>query len=180
MSSTRLSAGHVVAALLAFALMFVMALDWYTTKQGEDFREVEENAGQFDRDEFQQAEEQARGRAEDEERNAWQEDGALDRILLVVLLATVAAAVGAAILRAAGRRFEPPLTPSLVAAVLALAGEALVAYRMFQEPGLDEATEVKAGVPLALACLALIGFASLRALRAEEQEPPADAEPEAA
>jgi hypothetical protein len=44
----------------------------------------------------------------------------------------------------------------------------LVAYRIVQEPGLDEATTVQAGAPLAVIVLGVLAFASGRGLRAEE------------
>jgi hypothetical protein len=175
----RLSAGHVVAALAALALMFVMALDWYTTAQGREFRDIERQAGEVEaeRDEIQQIEREAGAAAEAEERNAWQEEGLIDRVILVMLLATVAAAIGAAMLRAAGRSSGAELGVSAVVAGLALIGEALVAYRIVQEPGLDNSTEVTAGPPLALGCLAVISLAAFAAMRAEEREEPAAGEP---
>lgn len=176
MSFGRLSAGHVVAALAALALMFVMALDWYTTAQGEEFRDIEQQASEIEgeRDEIEELERDAGAAAEAEERNAWQEDGLLDRVLLVVLLATVAAALGAAILRAAGRSSGAAVGVSAIVAGLALVGEVLVAYRIVQEPGLDNATEVTLGPPLALLCLAVISLGAFRAMRVEG-EPDAEA-----
>jgi hypothetical protein len=175
----RLSAGHVVAALAALALMFVMALDWYTTVQGQEFRDIERQAGEVEaeREEIQEIERDAGAAAEGEERNAWQEDGLIDRVILLVLLATVAAALGSAALRAAGRSSGAQLGVSAVVAGLALIGEALVAYRIVQEPGLDAATEVLAGPPLALGCLAVVSLGAFAAMRAEEREDTAEEPP---
>ena len=79
-----------------------------------------------------------------------------------------ALALGAGYLRAAARRFEPPLTPSALAAVCACVTALLVAFRLIQEPGFDAATTVEAGAPLAL--VGARGDRPLRALalRAEE------------
>ena len=57
-----------------------------------------------------------------------------------------------------------------MAAMLATAAAVIVAYRIIQEPGLDAATNVKAGAPLALVALALIALGSSSALRADDQE----------
>jgi hypothetical protein len=162
----RLTLGHVVAALAALALMLVMAMDWYTTKLGEERREAERNAEALQRLE-PDLDEEASNLAEEEERNAWQEDGAIDRVLLIALLATVGGVVFATLAYAAGRRFEPPLTPIAVVAGLALLSEVLVAYRIVQEPEDDNITEVVAGPPLALLCLAAISFGAFWAMREE-------------
>jgi drug/metabolite transporter (DMT)-like permease len=106
--------------------------------------------------------------AEGAERNVWQADGLIDRLVLVVLLASVSLALAAGFLRAANRRFEPPLTPSGLAAAAAALGSLLVVYRMIQEPGFDDATTVEAGVPFAIVVLGVLGFACGRALRAEQ------------
>jgi hypothetical protein len=140
---------------------------------GEERREAERNAEQLERVEPDLDEEASR-LAEEEERNAWQEDGVIDRILLFLLLASVAAAVFAALTYAAGRRFTPPRTPSMAVAVLALLAEVLVAYRIVQEPEVDSITEVTIGPPLAIVCLAAMSFGAFRASRAEEEPVPED------
>jgi hypothetical protein len=55
-----------------------------------------------------------------------------------------------------------------------------VLFRIIQEPGLDEATTVKIGAPLALVVLGVIAFASARSLTEEPAEEPASeaAEPD--
>ena len=85
-----------------------------------------------------------------------------------MLLATVVLALAAAYLRAAGKRFDPPVTPSALAALSAVVAGLLVAYRILQEPGFDDATVVKAGAPLALVVLGVIALAGRAAVRAEE------------
>ena len=181
MTFARLLRADAVAMLAALALLFVMALDWYGTNLGDEARRQEELAqprgatgGEIERE----VDRDARVIAEGEEKNAWQLDGAIDRLILFGLLATVVLAVGAAYVRAAGRRFEPPLTPSGLAAVTATTTALLIAYRIIQEPGFDERTVVKSGAPLALIVLAVIALACRSALAEEEagtawREPPA-------
>jgi hypothetical protein len=45
----------------------------------------------------------------------------------------------------------------------------LVAYRIIQEPGLDQVTTVKLGAPLALIPLAMIALGSSWALRSDDE-----------
>jgi hypothetical protein len=168
---TRLLRADAVAMIAALALLFVMAVDWYSTALGEEARRQEKLAqpqgaagGEVER----RIDEDAPVVAENAERNAWQVDGAIDRLILFGLLTTIVLAVGAAYARAAGRRFEPPITPSALAAVSAAVTALLIAYRIIQEPGFDEATVVKAGAPLALIVLAVIALACRSALTQEE------------
>jgi len=167
----RLLRADAVAMIAALALLFVMALDWYGTTIGDEARRQERLAqpqggegGQIERE----VQKDARVIGEDAEKNAWQLDGAIDRVILLGLLATVVLAVGAAYLRAAARRFEPPLTPSALAAVTATVTALLIAYRIIQEPGFDERTVVKSGAPLSLVVLAVIALACRSALAEEE------------
>ena len=188
MTFERLRRADWAAFAAALALLLVTGLDWYSTKQGEDARNTIDRVEDLppvaeDRDE---AREDAQALAEREEDNAWQADAAIDRLILLFVLATVATAIAAAFLRAAGRRFEPPWTPSALAAIGATLTALLVAYRIVQEPGLDAASTVKIGAPLATVVLALLAFASARGLQAEERgDPfrevrPAEPEPDAA
>ena len=171
MTFARLLRADAVAMIAALVLLFVMALDWYSTNLGEEARRQEKLAqpsgatgGEVER----KVDEEAPIVAENEERNAWQLDGAIDRAILLGLLSTIVLAIGAAYLRAAARRFEPPLTPSALAAVSASLTALLIAYRIIQEPGFDEATVVKAGAPLSLIVLAVIALACRSALTQEE------------
>ena len=83
-----------------------MAMDWYSTQQGDEARRIEsitENpsgaeAGEIDR----RLNEEARFVAEGQEKNAWQADALIDRILLGLMLAAIVLAVVTAITRAAG------------------------------------------------------------------------------
>ena len=171
MTFARLLRADAVAMVAALVLLFVMALDWYGTTIGDEARRQEKLAqpqggegGQIERG----VQEDARLIGEREENNAWQLDGLIDRVILFGLLATVVLAVGAAYLRAAARRFDPPLTPSALAAVTATVTGLLIAYRIIQEPGLDERTVVKSGAPLALVVLAVIALACRSAMAEEE------------
>lgn len=172
MTFSRLLRADVVAAVAAVALLFVMALDWYSTATGERARFRQEQAqpeGALAGEPARVQQEEAEIVAEGEERNAWQETGAIDRLILLGLLATFALAIANAYIRAAGKRFEPPLTPSTLTAVAATVTALLVAYRTIQEPGFDNVNTVQAGAPLALVVLAVIALAARGAMRAEEE-----------
>ena len=171
MNFQRLLRGDVVAAVAALVLLFVMALDWYSTVEGKEARRIEElaqpsgaAAGEVERD----VQETARFAAEGAEKNAWQASGTIDRIILLGLLATFGLAMAGAYLRAAGKRFDLPFTPSTLAALGAVLTAVLIAYRTIQEPGLDDATTVESGAPLALIVLGVIALASRAAMREEE------------
>lgn len=102
--------------------------------------------------------------AEGQERNAWQPAGTVDSLILAGLLASFVLAIGAGFLRAAGRRYEPPFTPSAAAAVVAGLTGLLVAYRAVQEPGPASAVTVQSGL-----ALALLALAARSAYRAEDE-----------
>jgi hypothetical protein len=168
----RLRRGHVLAWVAAVVLLFAMALDWYTDAQGVDARRTESiYAPQPGRsDEIGgPIREDATIAAEEHEQNAFQADALLDRLILLGLLATAMLAVAAGVLQAFGRRFEPPVTPSGLAAVVgALTGVLLLFRIVIQQPGLDAATEIKFGAVLSLAVLALVVLGAADALRNEE------------
>jgi hypothetical protein len=172
MTFARLRGVDWLAFVAALALLFFMALDWYTTKAGEANRTQQHR---FQRlpptDEGDQAQlaQEAGAAAESQERNAWQQSGGVDRVALIVMLVTVGLAVASGFFRAAGRRFEPPWTPSAFAAIAATFGVLLVTYRIVQQPGLDQTTDLRLGAPLALGALAVIALASARAMRNEDR-----------
>lgn len=171
MTFARLRAVDLLAMLAALALLFVMALDWYSTKEGQDLRLQErrlDRVQQGGNSDLPQVRQETRAAAEDQERNAWQEDRFVDRLILMVLLLTVILAVAAGCLRAAGRRFEPPWTPSAFAALAAATGALLVAYRIAQAPGDDRFAVIEIGPPLAVVVLVALGFCAASALRNEE------------
>jgi hypothetical protein len=159
-----------VAAVAALLLLLVMAMDWYGSTAADEAREIANSA----QTKGGQAGEAGRAVHEDAERviardemNAWQEGATLDRVILALLLLSVFLALYAAAHRAAGRRSEPPWTPSAFAGLVAAAAALLVAYRIVNEPGNDVTTTVKIGAPLGLLCLAAVGLGSAWAFQAE-------------
>ena len=177
--------GHAVALVGALALLLVMALDWYGSVTGDEARRIESltdepsgaEAGEIDR----RLNEDAQFLAEREEKNAWQADALVDRILLGLMLGAIALALLTALARAAGAKPTKGIGPAGLAAVLATAAALLVAYRIVQEPGLDQATTIKLGAPLALLPLAMIALGASSALRADDREatdPPREEEDE--
>jgi hypothetical protein len=175
---TRLRLADWVVFLAALALLFATAADWYSTKGGEQARQFQKSAPT--RGEEAELADDAAATAEKAERNAWQADGGIDRVILVGVLLTVALAVYAAFARAAGRGSGPIALAGLAAALTAL----LVVYRVLQEPGVDEVNTVQPGAPIALAILGVIALACAMSLRREEEAPageaPAVREPEPA
>ena len=182
MTFLRLSRWDWVAFVAALGLLLVMSADWWTTRQGEECRRIEQlqppagsvQGGAISSD----IKRSARECAEKQEKNAWQAPGAIDRFILVVLLVGVASAIGAGFFRAAGRRYEPPLTPSAVAAAAGLLAALLILYRILQPPGLNSAAVVKWGAPVGLALAGIMAIAA-RAASVVEREAPAEVEGEA-
>jgi hypothetical protein len=166
----RLTRGHVVAAVAALALLLVMAMDWYGSHQADQARQVATSLGTSGAESGEAgraAKQDADSIIARDEKNAWQTTALIDRILLAVLLLTVFLPLLAAALRAEGRRFEPPWTPSAFAAVSAAVAAVLVAYRIVQEPGSNAATTVKIGPVLALLMLAGVGLGAASAFQKE-------------
>ena len=171
MTFERALPADLVAMVCALGLLFVIGIDWYSTTAGGEARRIERSTtvqGAQGGEVSRAVDERALEAAEDAERNAIQLTGALDRVILAGLVATVVLALAAGFLRAAGRRFEPPLTPSAAAAVCACVTAMLVVGRMIQEPGPDALTTVESGAPLAVAVLGAIALACAVAVRAEE------------
>jgi hypothetical protein len=187
MTFERLRVADWVALAAALVLLLVMALDWYSTPMGREARRIQQQNpvhGALGGDVAREVQSEAQLAAQKAERNAWQANGGIDRVILVALLLTAGLGVAAAFFRAAGRRFEPPWTPSALAALGAVICALLVAYRIIQEPGADQVTTVQAGAPLAVAVLGALAFASAAGMRAEEsgtefREPRVRSEPAA-
>jgi hypothetical protein len=182
MTFERLTIGDAIAWLAALALLLFTAVDWYSTVQGNEARQIQHDVtpqgalgGDMARDIQQQAQETANG----DEKNLWQEHRAVDRLILVVLLGAAFAAATAATLRVADKRFSGWLTPSAIAALLAAAGALLVLYRLGNQPGDDAATTLKSGPWLALAALGVLGFGASLAAKAERDGKAWKDEPEA-
>src|SRR5689334_6607772 len=164
--------------IAALALLLVMAPDWYTDKTGQQDRYFQQQVvPQLNTQSKPSVSEQQAEAAETHEKNAWQAPALIDRIILIGLLATVALALAAAYLRAAGK----PRGPAPIASLVALITAALIAYRIIQPPGLNEAAVVKWTVPVGLVCVGLVAIGSRIATREERQpaveqhQPTADA-----
>jgi hypothetical protein len=168
-SFARLGRWDWLAFAAALALMLTMSVDWYTTKEGEELRNIEQNSSSNE-DIVPSTKERAAERAETLEKNAWQASAFLDRLILVALLAAFAAAAASAFLKAAARRFEPPWTPAGIAAIVGSVAALLIVYRMLiDQPGLDEAAVVKVGLPLSLIAVGVLAFAARQAALAERE-----------
>jgi len=167
----RLRPAEWVVFVAALALLFTTAPDWYGTVSGDEARRVQKEAqseeGQPSGQTEAEVERAAGAIAETQERNAWQEDGSIDRILLISLLATAALGVAAGFWRAGGRGTGVYMVAGAAACATAL----LVLYRILQEPGFDEVTTVKIGAPIALGVLGVMAVACATALREPEGEP---------
>jgi hypothetical protein len=174
----RLSRWDWLAFVAALVLLLTMSIDWYTTKQGEECRRVERlqtPSGGVQSDLIgRDVTRDARECAEKREKNAWQASGFIDRVILLVLLATIAAAVGAAFLRAAGRPIKLRWTLSELAAYGGLVAALLILYRILQPPGFNPGAVVKVGAPISLAVAGFLAIAA-RSASAAEREAPASA-----
>ena len=177
MTFARLRPAEWVVFVAALALLFTTAPDWYSTKTGEEARRIQQDnraeEGQPVGESQAETERAAEALAEAQERNAWQEDGTLDRIILICLLATAALGVAAGFMRAGGRGSGAYAVAGGAACVTAL----MVLYRILQEPGFDEVTTVQIGAPLALGVLGVYAFACAMALREPAAEPAYNREP---
>jgi hypothetical protein len=171
----RLRVADWVVFVAALALLFTTAADWYSTQSGEEARRIEEQArpeeGQPSGQVQTEVEEDAGALAESQERNAWQEEGTIDRLILICLLFTAAAGIGASFWRASGRETRG-LGPYALVGLSATVTALLVLYRILQEPGFDERTTVQIGAPLALGALGVIAFAAASSLRDEARADP--------
>jgi hypothetical protein len=185
MSFSRLRLADWVALLAALALLLVMALDWYTTNAGAEYRRdaglaipgsQTRGAGPDLKGAYAQA-------ASELENNAWQETATIDRAILVALLVAAGAAVIAAFARAADHRFKSSFTPSGIAALAGATAALMLAYRILQPPGWNPGAVVKVGAPLGLLCVAVLAMAAHVANRHEHDGTAwsrADAEPQPA
>jgi hypothetical protein len=175
----RLNRWDWVAFVAAFALLFAMAPLWWSTKQADECRRAnslqqQSPGGPQSSDIKRTFDRQARSCEAKYDKNAWQADGGIDRLILIVMLAAAASAIAAAFLRAADRRFESPRTPSALAAGLALLGALLVLYRILQPPGFNPSAVIKAGAPIGLACLGVLAIGARGAMMWESERPASD------
>src|SRR5215210_6910006 len=120
----RLRPAEWVVFVAALALLFTTAPDWYSTKTGDEARRIQQDSraeeGQPIGETEAETERAAEALAEAQERNAWQEDGTVDRVILILLLATAALGVAAGFLRASGRGSGPYAVAGAAASVTAL------------------------------------------------------------
>jgi hypothetical protein len=171
---TRLGRGDLLAMVAALILLLVMAMDWYTTKIGENARDVQKNVlPQLNREQPPTISQQAAEEAEGQEKNAWQADGLIDRVILIALIGAALLALVAAWARAAGRSIGPP-SPSALATIVGLVASVLLVYRILQPPGLNAAAVVKPGAPLGLLCVGLLTLGARVATRGERQQRASD------
>lgn len=184
MTFQRLNRWDWLAFVAALALLLCMSFDWYSDAQGEQCRHdesLQQHApkGGLPGDLIgRDLSRSARECAEKHEKNAWQASAVIDRLILLVLLGTIAAAVANAFLMAAGRRYDGRRSPSEIAAWAGLASALLVLYRILQPPGLNAAAVVKVGAPISLGLVGIVAIASRSASVAERPEPePAGAGP---
>jgi hypothetical protein len=189
MSFERLTKGDALAWVAGLALLLITAIDWYSTLLGNDARTVQHDvqvpAGPLGSDIPSTIKSQAALVAQGQEKNLWQVHGAIDRVMLVVLLAAAICAALAAVLRVAAHRYKGSFTPSAAAALLSALGILLVVYRMVNQPGDDQVTTLKAGPWLALVALGLICIGASLAWQAEAdgsawKDDPVPAAPEGA
>jgi hypothetical protein len=165
----RLARGHVVAAVAALILLLVMAMDWYGSQAADLAHQIDDSALTSGAQGGASAavEEDAQRIIARDEKNAWQEQGTIDRVLLAMLLLSVFLPLFAAGYRAAGRRATPPWTPSALTAIVAALTGLLVACRIVDQPGSDVTTTVKIGAPLGLIALFAIGLGAASAFQGE-------------
>ncbi len=166
MTFTRLSPGRVAALVAALALILLLAADWYTTEAGVEARRIERlqqvapNGSPTADSLSADVQSQASAAAEEEESTGWQADGAIDRLILVLVLAAIGLTLVASFLVAAGR----PERLTTIAAPLALLGALLLLYRLLDPP--EPGGQVQIGLLGAVVALATIAAGSARALRA--------------
>lgn len=170
MTFERLRISDWVVFIAALALLFTTAPVWYSTKAGDEARRVQQEAhpeeGQTSGQAEAEVEREAGALADNAEKNAWEANGTIDRIILICILLTSALGVLAGFWRASGRTARgigPYGLCGLAAGVTAL----LVLYRILQEPGFDDLTVVKIGAPLTLGVLGIYAFAAATSLRDE-------------
>jgi hypothetical protein len=160
-----------VAFVAALALLLVMAMDWYSTAQGEEARRVERiehPSGAVGGEIARRVQGDAKVLANEAEKNAWQAHHVIDRVILAGLLATILLAIIAAYLRAAARRFDPPWSPTGLMATTATFTGLLLGIEVIRLNGDDVGSTIELGAPLGILLLGLIALAGVQALRGEE------------
>lgn len=169
MSFTRLRLADWVAFLAALVLLLLMATTWYTTVAGAQDRRDAGLAisGAATHGQGPDLKGAYNAAAAAVEKNAWTAHAAIDRLVLIALLAAAAAAIFAAFARSAGKRFRSKLTPSALASYAGAVAVLLLAYRILQPPGWNPGAVVKSSAPLALLCVAVLAIAERVAVHYE-------------
>lgn len=190
MSFERLTKGDALAWVAGLGLLIITAIAWWSSVLGDAARQIQHDVtvppGPLGSDIPRTIQDQAKLVADAQQRNLWQTTGAIDRVILIVLLAAALTAAFAAIMRVAARRYRTSFTPSAAAAVLAAVGALLVLYRIVQQPGDNQVTTVKSGPWLAFVALGLLCLGASLAWGAErngsawKDDEPAPATPERA
>ena len=177
MTFERLRISDWVVFVAGLALLFTTAPVWYSTTAGDEARRVQQEAqpeeGAPTGQSQAEVEREAGLLADNAEKNAWEANGSIDRIILIGVLLTAALGVLAGFWRASGRPARG-LGPYALCGLAACVTAVLLLYRILQEPGADEMTTVKIGAPLTLGVLGIYAFAAATSLRDEEapEEPP--------
>lgn len=184
MSFERLTKGDALAWVAGLALLFMTAIDWWSTKLGDAARQIQHDVqspgGPIGSEIPSTIKQQAALVANAQEKNLWQTPGAIDRVILIVLLAAAVCAAFAAAMRVADHRYRGSFTPSAAAALLSGLGALLVLYRLANQPGDDQVTTVKSGPWLAFVALGLLCLGASLAWRAERDGTAWNDEPTAA
>lgn len=172
MTFLRLRRWDWIAFAAGLALILVMSLPWWSDKQGEECARVEQlqtptpgvQGAEITRDVKRDAQScKAKHR-----KTAWQADGLIDRLIMVLLVAAAFFVVLGAFLRAADRRLDQA-SPFAFATVIGLAAGLLVLYRILQPPGFNPGAVVKAGAPIGLAVVGVLTFAARWAVLSERE-----------
>jgi hypothetical protein len=169
MTFTRLGRGDLLAMIAALALLLVMATDWYTTKLGEQARHDQDLVLPQVNNQTVPSESAKEGAfADSQEKNAWQADALIDRLILLALVAAIVLAIVAAWARAADRPLRiGRWSPSTLASIAGLAACLMIVYRILQPPGVNAGAVVKIGAPLGLLCVGLLTVGARVAARGE-------------
>ncbi|HEX6457657.1 MAG TPA: hypothetical protein VF032_01965 [Thermoleophilaceae bacterium] len=184
MSFERLTKGDALAWVAGLGLLLVTALVWFSTQLGDAARQIQHDAqvpaGPLGSQVPGTIQQQAAQVAQGQEKNLWQLHAAVDRLILIVLLAAALSAALAAVMRVAAHRYRGGFTPSAAAALLSGVGILLVLYRLVQQPGDNQVTVVKSGPWLAILALGLICIGASLAWHAERNGSAWKDEPEPA
>jgi drug/metabolite transporter (DMT)-like permease len=168
----RLAGGHILAVAAAVALLLVMSLTWYGSHEADLARQLAKSAnigGGEAGETGRTVQHDANRIIARDEKTPWQERARIDRILVVLLLASIGLALLAAVVRAAGRRPPPPWTPTALAGLTAAGTGVLLAYRIVSRPGNHAATTVKPAALIALGLVVLIGIGCALAFAGEAE-----------